>query len=142
MVVPDNVLFEGGAGTDEACVVLRPAHQHQFHAQAEPADASRPERRCVCLQPANRHECTPSWSPATPDGRWRCFGIDELLSRDKVNLDIFWLRDENLEDSANLPAPDVIAAEIVEDLRAALEQFEAILDEALGNDENNTNTSP
>ncbi len=43
-----------------------------------------------------------------------------------MNLDIFWLKDESLEDSANLPAPDVIAAEIVEDLQAALEQFEAI----------------
>jgi type I restriction enzyme M protein len=46
--------------------------------------------------------------------------------RDKVNLDIFWLKDESLEDSANLPAPDVIAAEIVEDLEAALEQFAEI----------------
>ncbi len=43
-----------------------------------------------------------------------------------MNLDIFWLRDESLEDSANLPAPDVIAAEIVEDLQAALEQFAQI----------------
>ena len=43
-----------------------------------------------------------------------------------MSLDIFWLRDESLEDSANLPEPDVLAAEIVEDLRAALEQFEAI----------------
>jgi type I restriction enzyme M protein len=43
-----------------------------------------------------------------------------------VSLDIFWLKDDSLEDSANLPAPDVIAAEIAEDLRAALEQFEAI----------------
>ena len=40
--------------------------------------------------------------------------------RDKLNLDIFWLKDENLEDSANLPDPDVISAEIVEDLQAAL----------------------
>jgi type I restriction enzyme M protein len=43
-----------------------------------------------------------------------------------VSLDIFWLKDESLKDSANLPAPDVIAAEIAEDLRTALEQFEAI----------------
>ena len=41
-------------------------------------------------------------------------------------LDIFWLKDEGLEDSANLPDPDIIAAEIVEDLEAALEQFSAI----------------
>ena len=49
------------------------------------------------------------------------------MARDKVNLDIFWLRDESLEDTNNLPDPDVIAAEIVEDLRTALEQFEEIL---------------
>jgi len=48
------------------------------------------------------------------------------LKRDKVNLDIFWLKDESLEDSANLPEPDVIAAEIAEDLEAALDQFSQI----------------
>ena len=45
------------------------------------------------------------------------------MARDKVNLDIFWLRDESLEDSANLPPPHVIAQEIVEDLEAALSEF-------------------
>ena len=45
---------------------------------------------------------------------------------DKLNLDIFWLKDESLEDSANLPDPDIIAAEIVEDLQAALAQFAEI----------------
>ncbi len=58
--------------------------------------------------------------------RWRSFTYDELMARDKVNLDIFWLRDESLEDSANLPNPDVLASEIVEDLKAALSQFESI----------------
>ena len=48
------------------------------------------------------------------------------MARDKVNLDIFWLRDESLEDSANLPDPDVLAREIMEELEAALEQFEGI----------------
>ncbi len=56
------------------------------------------------------------------------------MRRDKVNLDIFWLRDESLEDSANLPEPDVLAAEIVEDLQAALEQFKGISGD-LGQDE-------
>ena len=45
------------------------------------------------------------------------------MARDKLNLDIFWIRDESLEDTANLPHPDVLAAEIVEELQAALEQF-------------------
>jgi type I restriction enzyme M protein len=53
-------------------------------------------------------------------------GTGWFFNRDKVNLDIFWLKDESLEDSANLPAPDIIAAEIVEDLQAALEQFAEI----------------
>ncbi len=56
-----------------------------------------------------------------------------MIARDKFNLDIFWLRDESLEDSANLPDPEVIAREIVEDLQAALEQFAAIAED-LGQD--------
>ena len=58
--------------------------------------------------------------------RFRRFTYDELTQRDKANLDIFWLRDESLEDSENLPPPDQIAEEIMEDLRAALEQLEEI----------------
>ncbi|MGH6961169.1 MAG: hypothetical protein ACREE7_11840, partial [Dongiaceae bacterium] len=46
--------------------------------------------------------------------------------RDRLNLDIFWLKDESLEDTSNLPPPDVIAAEIVENLEAALEQFRQV----------------
>ena len=46
-----------------------------------------------------------------------------------MNLDIFWLRDESMEDSANLPPPDVLASEIIEDLRAALEQLEEIAED-------------
>ena len=58
--------------------------------------------------------------------RFRRFTYDELVKRDKANLDIFWLRDESMEDTANLPPPNVIADEILEDLRAALEQLEEI----------------
>ena len=64
-----------------------------------------------------------TWSAENPNGRWRAYRYDELAARDKVNLDIFWLRDESLEDSANLPDPDVLAQELVDDLKAALEQF-------------------
>ncbi len=52
-----------------------------------------------------------------------------MIARDKVNLDICWLRDESLEDTANLPDPDVLAQEIVEDLEAALEQFSEIAED-------------
>jgi type I restriction enzyme M protein len=58
--------------------------------------------------------------------RFKSFTYEELTKRDKLNLDIFWLKDESLEDSANLPDPDIIAAEIVEDLQAALAQFAEI----------------
>jgi len=61
--------------------------------------------------------------------RFRKFEVEELLKRDKLNLDIFWLKDDNLDDVDSLPAPDVIAAEIVENLQAALEAFQAVADE-------------
>ena len=68
-------------------------------------------------------------SAENPVGRWRSYTYDELLARDKVSLDIFWLRDESLADSANLPDPDVLAQEIMEDLQAALEQFAQIAED-------------
>jgi type I restriction enzyme M protein len=73
-----------------------------------------------------RHERTETCSVENPDGRWRAYGYDELIARDKTSLDIFWLKDDSLADSDNLPAPAVIAQEIVEDLQAALEQFKLI----------------
>ena len=48
------------------------------------------------------------------------------MQRDKISLDIFWLKDESLEDSENLPEPDVLAQDIVENLGAALELFSSI----------------
>jgi type I restriction enzyme M protein len=75
-----------------------------------------------CFRPGKRHDRKEGPS----DGRWRSFGYDELLKRDKLNLDIFWLKDKSLEDSENLPEPDVLAQEIADDLQTALEQFAAI----------------
>jgi type I restriction enzyme M protein len=82
-----------------------------------------------CYNAANHHERKATWSNENPDGRWRSFSYDDLLARDKVNLDICWLRDESLEDTANLPEPDVLAAEIADDLESALEQFRAIAED-------------
>ena len=73
----------------------------------------------ACYNPENRHEREES-------ERFRRFTYDDLVKRDKASLDIFWLRDESMEDSASLPPPDEIAEEILEDLRAALEQLEEI----------------
>jgi type I restriction enzyme M protein len=74
----------------------------------------------------NRHDRKQTWSPGTSDGRWRVYEYEELVARDKVSLDIFWLRDESLTDSENLPGPEIIAREIIDDLEAALEQFRLI----------------
>jgi type I restriction enzyme M protein len=171
VVVPDNVLFEGGAGEVVRRKLLHECDLHTllrlptgiFYAQGVKANVAffdkkpgsptawtkklwiydfrtnqdftlktRPLKRedldefVEVFKPGARQERKATWSEKKPEGRWRAYGIDELLARDKVSLDIFWLKDESLEDSANLPAPDVIAAEIAEDLRAALEQFEAI----------------
>ncbi len=174
VVVPDNVLFEGGAGETVRRKLLHECDVHTllrlptgiFYAQGVKANVLFFDRRpasekpwtkelwiydlrtnrdfslkqnpltradldefVACYRPENRHERKGTWSEAEPQGRWRAYGIDELMARDKVNLDIFWLRDESLEDSANLPEPDVLAAEIVEDLQAALEQFAAIAED-------------
>ena len=174
VVVPDNVLFEGGAGEVVRRKLLHECDVHTllrlptgiFYAQGVKANViffdrkpasetpwtkqlwiydfrtnmdftlkTRPLVRddlndfVTCYHPENRHDRKATWSAETPEGRWRSYTYDELTARDKVNLDIFWLRDESLEDSANLPEPDVLAAEIVEDLKAALEQFEGIAEE-------------
>jgi type I restriction enzyme M protein len=80
----------------------------------------------TCYRPGKRHLRKPTWGEENPAGRWRCFPYEELAKRDKLNLDIFWLKDESLEDSESLPEPDELAAEIAEDLEAALEHFRTI----------------
>ena len=82
-----------------------------------------------CYNPENRHNRKPTWPEGNPDGRWRAFDYEELINRDKASLDIFWLKDESLEDSENLPEPDVIAREIADDLESALEQFRLIAED-------------
>ncbi|MEX1157862.1 MAG: N-6 DNA methylase, partial [Thermomicrobiales bacterium] len=171
VVVPDNVLFEGGAGEVIRRRLLADCDVHTllrlptgiFYAQGVKANVLFFDRKPASeaawtktlwiydlrtnmrftlktnplarrdldefvsvYRPANRHGRTPTWTPDNPDGRWRAYTYEELLQRDKVSLDIFWLRDDSLEDAASLAEPDLIAAAIVEDLRAALEEFEAI----------------
>jgi type I restriction enzyme M protein len=171
IVVPDNVLFEGGAGETVRRRLLQDYDVHTllrlptgiFYAQGVKANVLFLDRKPAspepwtrklwiydlrtnkhftlktnplsrddldefveCYKPTNRHDRSETWSEDNPDGRWRSFDYNELIQRDKINLDIFWIRDESLADSDNLPKPDVIAEEIVDDLRAALEEFEAI----------------
>ena len=77
--------------------------------------------------PENRHKRKESFTPETPEGRWRKYTYDEIVSRDKTNLDIFWLKDKSLADLDNLPDPDLLAGEIIENLEAGLASFQEIL---------------
>lgn len=171
IVVPDNVLFEGGAGETVRRNLLQKCDVHTllrlptgiFYAQGVKANVlffdNKPGQDAVwtkklwiydlrtnmhftlkenplkradlddfvaCYNPENRHKRTATWSETKPDGRWRCFEYDELAKRDKLNLDIFWLKDKSLEDSDNLPEPDVLAQEITDDLQAAIDQFATV----------------
>ena len=93
-------------------------NQH-FTLKTNPLTRSHLDEFVACYNPENRHEREES-------ERFRRFSYDDLVKRDKASLDILWLRDESMEDSASLPPPDEIAEEILEDLRAALEQLEEI----------------
>jgi type I restriction enzyme M protein len=175
--VPDNVLFEGGAGEAIRKKLLHECDVHTllrlptglFYAQGVKANVLFFDRKPASetpwtkqlwiydlrtnkhftlktdplkradldefvrlYNPANRHKRKATWAADNPDGRWRAYTYDELIARDKASLDIFWLKDESLAESDNLPAPEVIAQEIVEDLEAALEQFRLIAGD-LGN---------
>jgi type I restriction enzyme M protein len=180
VVVPDNVLFEGGAGETVRRNLLRQFDVHTllrlptgiFYAQGVKANVlffdakppqeapwttrlwvydlrtnmhftqkERPLKRAdldefvECFNPANRHKRKATWAAEPgkagvgPEGRWRSFEYDEVLKRDKANLDIFWLKDKSLADGDDLPEPDVLAQEIADDLQTALDQFAAIAGE-------------
>ncbi len=164
IVVPDNVLFEGGAGETIRKRLLHECDVHTllrlptgiFYAQGVKANVLFFDRKpasetpwtkmlwiydlrtnkhftlktkqmgradlddfVACFNPANRYE-------RQETERFHSFSYDDLVKRDKVNMDITWLRDESVEDAASLPEPEALAEEIVEDLQTALDQFAAI----------------
>ena len=172
VVVPDNVLFEGGAGETVRRRLLQECDVHTllrlptgiFYAQGVKANVlffdrkpgakkawtkklwvydfrtnmhftlktKRMVRRDLddfvkLYKPENRNRRKATWAENAPEGRWRAYDYDEIMARDKVSLDIFWLRDDSLEDSSNLPDPNILAQEISDDLNSALEQIEGIL---------------
>jgi type I restriction enzyme M protein len=164
VVVPDNVLFEGGAGETVRRRLLEECDVHTllrlptgvFYAQGvkanvlffdrKPASETpwtralwvydlRTNQHFTLKQNPLRHEhladFVAAFAAREESERFKRFTYEELLSRDKVSLDLVWLRDESLEDLENLPPPDVIAQEIVEDLEAALAEFSAVA-ESLG----------
>jgi type I restriction enzyme M protein len=81
----------------------------------------------ACYNPLNRCERKETWSgQSNPEGRWRKFSFDQIVARDKTSLDIFWLKDKSLADLDNLPEPDELAGEIIENLAAGLNSFREI----------------
>lgn len=80
-----------------------------------------------CYNPANRHKGKETWhAEKNPEGRWRKYSFDELASRDKISLDLFWLKDDCLADLDNLPGPMDLADKIVENLMAGLANFRTV----------------
>ena len=79
-----------------------------------------------CYKPGRMHEREATQNEDNPAGRWRAYDYEDLLERDKLSLDLFWIKDDSLTDTDSLPPPDVIAAEIADDLEAALVQFTKI----------------
>ena len=167
IVVPDNVLFEGGAGETVRKKLLAECDVHTllrlptgiFYAQGVKANVLFFDKKAAsetpwteklwiydlrtnqhftlktntlkssdledfirCYNPENRFE-------RQETEKFRCFTYEELIGRDKTNLDIFWLKDDSLEDSENLPEPEILAGEITENLEAALAQFSGIYQE-------------
>lgn len=108
---------------DQKDVGLRPANHQHFTLKTNPLKRADLDEFVKGYKPKNPNRRKATWTEKTPEGRWRCYEYDELLKRDKANLDIFWLRDETLEESDNLPDPEILAQEIVDDLQTALQQF-------------------
>lgn len=172
VVVPDNVLFEGGAGETvrkqlllntnlhtilrlptgvfykqgvKANVIFfdnKPAAKNpwtkeiwfydfrtniHFTLKKNPLKKADLEDFIACYNPENPHNRTETYSEENLEGRWRKFTYEEIIARDKTSLDIFWLKDKSLTDLDNLPAPDILALEILENLEAGLESFRTIV---------------
>jgi len=161
VVLPDNVLFEGGAGEKIRRKLLENCDVHTilrlptgiFYAQgvkanvvffdARPKDGQTHTKGIwfydlrtnkhftlktrtlklddlqdfiACYNPENRHE-------RVANERFKFFSYEELMARDKASLDIFWLKDDSLDNLDDLPPPEVLQQEIIEHLEAALASF-------------------
>jgi len=171
MVVPDNVLFEGGAGEKVRRNLLQKCRVHtllrlptgiwyspgvkanviffdkkegrpepwtdklwvydlrtnlHFTLKQSPIQRSDFDEFVECFKPGRMHDRRETWGDDNPEGRWRCYHYEELLKRDKLSLDLFWIKDKSLTDTDSLPEPSVLAAEIADELAEALEQFQKV----------------
>ena len=78
--------------------------------------------------PFNRNQRQPTWHEHdAPEGRWHSHSYEEPTTRDNTGLDVFWLKDMSLTDLDNLPSPDDITEEIIENLEAGLNTFRQVL---------------
>lgn len=173
VVLPDNVLFEGGAGETVRKKLMETTELHTilrlptgiFYRQGVKANvlffdnksaSKQPWTKDIwiydfrtnihftlkknplkledlrdfinCYNPDNRYKRKETYNSDTnPEGRWRKFTFDEIINRDKTSLDITWIKDKSLADLDNLPDPDVLAGEIIENLEAGLESFREIM---------------
>lgn len=165
VVMPDNVLFEGGAGEVVRKELLERVNLHTilrlptgiFYANGVKANVlffqkgSKTEKvwyydyrtninRTLKKNPLKFEDLdefislylttdrTETWSESNPEGRWKMFSVDEIKSRDKINLDIFWLKDANNIDLNYLPEPDEIIDAIYQDLESVLRSVQTIKD--------------
>ena len=173
VVLPDNVLFEGGAGEEVRKQLMKTTDLHTilrlptglFYAHGVKANVLffdnkiggkkanthevwfydyrtnvhhtlKKKQMSVAdlaefvklYNPKNRHKRTETWTKENEEGRWRKFTYEEILARDKTNLDIFWLKDKSLTDLDNLPDPDILANEIIENIEAGMSSFKEIVD--------------
>ncbi len=172
VVLPDNVLFEGGAGETVRKKLLETTELHTilrlptgiFYANGVKANVlffdNRESSKEIatkdvwyydyrtnihhtlkrkplrledlrefidCYNPTNRHKRKETWHAEThPEGRWRKYSYKDLIARDKTSLDLFWLKDESLADLDNLPEPEILADEIIENIEAGLASFRAV----------------
>jgi type I restriction enzyme M protein len=182
VVLPDNVLFEGGSGETIRKKLIETTNLHTilrlptgiFYANGVKANVLFFEAKSASKEPwtkevwiydyrtnvhhtlkknplkfsdmedfikrynpDNRHSRKETWSDESPEGRFRKFSYDEIVARDKTNLDIFWLKDKSLADLDNLPDPDILANEIIENMEASLVSFKEIMITINGETESN-----
>ncbi|MFI5452866.1 N-6 DNA methylase [Pedobacter sp. UC225_61] len=180
VVLPDNVLFEGGAGEEIRKQLLKTTELHTilrlptgiFYANGVKANVlffnNKPANKeawtkevwfydyrtnvhhtlkkkplaesdlsdfVKCYNSSNINKRKETWSEENPDGRWRKYSYDEIIARDKTSLDIFWVKDQSLTDLDNLPDPDVLALEIIDNIEAGLASFREIVGELEKNEE-------
>ena len=173
VVLPDNVLFEGGAGEEVRKQLLKTTELHTilrlptgiFYAQGVKANVlffnnkpaskdawtkdiwfydyrtnvhhtpkKNPMRQenlsefIELYKGSNINKREETWSDQNEEGRWRKYSYEDVIARDKTSLDIFWLKDKSLTDLDNLPDPDVLASEIIENIESGLNSFREIME--------------